>query len=554
MADSDDNSKILVTFNSTGQEMCVPSGSTIRAAAMAAGLDLPSPCGGNGRCGKCLVRLRGQGVSEPTLHERQHLAETDLDAGLRLACQTVVEADVHVELMGASFAGLEMEFLRGLPETLTDDGLRGDAGTDDSPVDPAFRDGQVRGLALDIGTTTLAGWLYDLDERRELAVAATLNPQGAYGADSVSRIQHALEKETGLADLQDAVVEATNGLILSMCSHAGVSPETVVECAVVGNTTMMHLFFGLSPRDLGLAPYIPSTLGPVIVTAEEAGLAINPAGSVYHLPCIGGFIGADTVGVIMSTGLNKRSGTHLAVDIGTNGEIVLCHEGRLLACSTAAGPALEGGEMACGMRAAPGAVDVVEIVDGKPRIHTIGDAAPRGICGSGIIDAVAVVCETDIIDPSGRMVAETSVDGIDIERHNGEIRAVFARGVAGDIYLTQRDIRRVQLAKGAIRVGIETLLDTVSVSIADVETVYLAGAFGNYLRPESAVRIGLLPPVEPERFRPVGNAAGAGARLALVSRRMRDEAVEIASTTEHIDLMADPGFQDRFAEAMFFPE
>jgi len=604
-----DCTEVVVRFSPDGSEVRVDKGSTVREAALAAGVPIYSPCGGEGTCGKCRIRVHPSIAPKPTEPERKLISQEDLDDGVRLACMARVVEDTQIEVLAASAkdglahllvkdgdyseplewdtaatvvsvpepvetgtspcsdgeaVGLatgsplqeqhELGMLRDLPESMRSDDIRGVIQYDNEPIGFIRRGERLCGAAFDVGTTTVVGWLYDLEEGNELAVAAALNPQETCGADAVSRIAFASSRTNGLDELHRSIVGAVNKLITDMCRDAEVPPTTVADCVVVGNTTMMHLFLGISPQYLGLAPHVPVTRGPVRIPASQIGLAISPVGRVYHLPCIGSFVGADTVGVILATGLHRRAGTHLAIDIGTNGEIVLAHGGRLTACSTAAGPAFEGGEISCGMRGVAGAIDRVDLGAAGLDTRSIGDEPARGICGSGILDAVAALLECGAVEPSGRLVVQHREGPVEVINRDGELRAVLARTDSGDVYITQRDIRQVQLAKAAIRVGIETLLDRSDLGSDDLDGVFLAGAFGNYMRPESAVRIGLVPPLPIERFHPVGNAAGAGARLALVSRRFRQEATEVASAAQHVDLMADSGFQNRFVEAMTFPE
>jgi len=609
MTDSDKQKMVEVTFEPEGRTARIAAGRTLREAAIAAGVALYAPCGGEGRCGKCRVRWLSGNAPEPTQEERQHISETELNDGVRLACCACMSRDVRVEVLAASgkdeigyilthdggytgefewdpvavvapiptyadtdnapgsdsetvLAGTgpnsgihrDISFLRDVPDTFRSEHVRGTVFYGDDPIGFAHHGAPVCGAAFDIGTTTVAGWLYDIENGRELAVAAALNSQADYGADPVSRIQFASAQPDGLDVLHRAIMDVLNGLIQTMCRAAQVDPSSIVDCVVVGNTTMMHLFLGLTPRYLGLAPYVPVTRGPVITTGEKLGLKASRMCRIHHLPCIGSFVGADTVAVIMAAGLHRRAGTHLAIDIGTNGEIVLAVDGRLLACSTAAGPAFEGGEIACGMRGSPGAIDRVSSGDNGLEIHTIAGKPARGLCGSGVLDAVAALLQRGILNPTGRIVPEQIPPGIVSLEHDGQPGILLARTDTHEVYLTQRDVRHVQLAKGAIRVGIETLMDIASVTMDDVDTVYLAGAFGNYMRADSALQIGLVPAFPIDRFRPIGNAAGTGARLALLSRKFRAVADDIAATTKHVDLMTRTDFQARFAEAMLFPE
>jgi uncharacterized 2Fe-2S/4Fe-4S cluster protein (DUF4445 family) len=315
---------------------------------------------------------------------------------------------------------------------------------------------------------------------------------------------------------------------------------------------MIHLFLGVPPNYIAVSPYIPVFTKPLLINASRLGIKINPQGRCYILPNISGYVGADTVGVILATGLYKGDGVKLALDIGTNGEMVLKDGDNLFACSTAAGPAFEGANITYGMRGARGAIDHVSIDDGEINVHVIDDVTPVGICGSGLLDAVAVMIELGILDQTGRIVYPEGMFVRDAVRKNNNGLEFVLRANGGEIPISQRDVRELQLAKSAIRAGIEILLEEAGRDYSDIDTVYLAGAFGTYLNPESAIKIGLLPPLPVSRVYSVGNAAGEGAKLALLDRDIRRIAEEVSRKVNYIELSSRKDFQEKFAEFMYF--
>jgi uncharacterized 2Fe-2S/4Fe-4S cluster protein (DUF4445 family) len=389
-----------------------------------------------------------------------------------------------------------------------------------------------------------------------------LNPQTRYGDDVVSRIQFSTQDERGLQILQGEIVAALNKIIGDTTRAAGVLPENIYGMTVVGNTTMHHLFLGISPAALARSPYVPAATASLCLSAAELGIAIHPEAHVWVLPNIAGWVGADTVGVILATDLPNHEEIALAIDIGTNGEMALGSRKRLIACSTAAGPAFEGAHLSCGMRAADGAIDAVSI-DGDVHWHAIGEGAPRGICGSGLVDLIAEMLRSGVIDSTGMMVASDALrtqgqaglaERVTQEGRQREFSLVGpAEGAGGyPIRVTQRDVRELQLAKGAIRAGIEILMKELGIGPEDVRRVYLAGAFGNYIRPASALAIGLIPRFPNAETIPVGNAAGSGARMALLSTSARERASRIPTQVEYLELSGRPDFQEEFAAALLF--
>lgn len=585
-----------------GRPFTVSGEECLHEALRETGVPLESPCGGRGRCGRCRVRLTGP-VPLPTQAERDLLGEAELAAGFRLACQhraapglgvTVVtpgldlvarrkaaldarrgfgagftpfplvrKVPVSIDPAGLADArGVWERFVAALPAGAVEPGegppapaglhvlrelagaLRQNEGRVTAvcgqgkvlAVEPGDTSGRAFGIALDLGTTTIAAYLVDLTSGAGLAVASADNPQAVLGADLMSRLGAAL-RPGGRSRLRQAVVDGVNDLIRRLESIALIKREDIYAAAVVGNTAMHHLFLDLEVEQLAMAPYVPTVTRALTLLPPEAGLDINPAGLVYVLPNIGGFVGADLAGVMLATGLGEPGNPRLVVDLGTNGEVLLGDREGVLACSAPAGPAFEGGAISCGMRATPGAVQAVAVAargDG-PRLSldVIGGGPPLGVCGSGLVDAAAGLLELGLLERDGRL-------------KNGSV------ALAGSVRLTQQDIRQLQLAKGAIRAGAEILLAERGIGPGDLEEVLLAGTFGNYVDAGSALAIGLLPPVKAERVKPVGNAAAAGAQLALLSAEARRAVEAGAARVTHVSLAARPDFEGVFLTSLSF--
>ena len=379
-----------------------------------------------------------------------------------------------------------------------------------------------------------------------------MNPQIAHGEDVLSRIAYANRDASARETLQRLVIEAVDRLTDELCAGAGRDRDTIVDSVVVGNTAMHHLFAGLPVRQLGQAPYVAAATGPLEIRAAEVGLHLSPGATLYMPPLIAGYVGADHVAMLLATGTASAGGNVLALDIGTNTEISLACAGRLWSCSTASGPAFEGAHISNGMRAAPGAIERVHYHGGAFSFQTVGDRPPVGLCGSGIVDAVAEGLEAGIIDVRGGLVRSHPL----VRRDNGHAACVLVpaarTGHHREIVFTRADVGEIQLAKGAIRAGTELLLAAAGIEVSELDEVVVAGAFGTYLDLRSAIRVGLLPRTAPERYRQVGNAAGAGARRLLLSQQARGAAVEVAGRAEYLELTTHPAFADRFAEAMRF--
>lgn len=385
--------------------------------------------------------------------------------------------------------------------------------------------------AFDIGTTTLVGFLLDGITGQELACASALNPQAQYGADVISRIQTVLEQPQ--TPMRGCICQALGALTGELARQAGIDPAQIQCTAVVGNTAMHHLLLGIDPRPLVTPPYMPRQTDAQILPAQTL---LPVSGQIRVLPNIAGFVGADTVGCLTATRFDQRQELTLMIDIGTNGEMVLGDSRRRVACSTAAGPAFEGAKISQGMRGSPGAIDHVSVQDGGLVCHVIGEEQARGLCGSGLLDLVACLLELGVIDESGCLEGKTyTIPGT-------------------SVCLTQSDVREVQLAKAAIRAGIELMCSHLGTVPEQIQTVLLAGAFGNYLNPRSACRIGMIPPCLLERIQPIGNAAGAGARLCALSQAEFAYSQRLARQTEFLELASKPDFQDRFVDALEFCE
>jgi uncharacterized 2Fe-2S/4Fe-4S cluster protein (DUF4445 family) len=530
----------------------VEPGSTLLAAARKARAPLEAPCDGAGICGKCLVWLDPEALTalEPGVDVRGGNAQ----AALVLACDARVRAGITATIPERGDKNLAivdhgLATARPLAPHIAvvraTDGCTVWAGQEVIASLPSAV--ANLGIAVDIGTTTLVVALVDLDSGDELAVASALNPQTAYGHDVLSRIHFAAEPD-GLSTMQQALTVGLNALIGQVCQRAGVKPGHIHEAVLGGNTCMLHLAAAVDPAPLGRAPYRPSLTGGNHLRAAELGLGIAAHGLAYLPPVVSGFVGADITAGILATDLHRSPQTVLLLDIGTNGEMVLAHAGELWATSTAAGPAFEGVNIACGMRAAPGAVDAVTANAGRWTLHTIGDVPAIGICGSGLIDLASCLVRNGAIGKNGRF--ETTVmppvGGWDESTGRCVLR------LAGDVILTQKDVRQVQLAKAAIRAGLDALLAGAKVRRQDVERVLVAGSFGYHLRPDSLAGSGLLPAELAANVEAVGNTCKAGAVTLLSNAGTRRELESVAARVRSIELTNDAAFARRFVDQMAF--
>jgi uncharacterized 2Fe-2S/4Fe-4S cluster protein (DUF4445 family) len=416
------------------------------------------------------------------------------------------------------------------------------------------------GLAVDIGTTKLAAYLVDLDSGETLAKTGAMNPQIGFGEDVISRISYANEHAAGRETLQSRLIETLNQLINELCSEVGKSAQQIVEAVVVGNTAMHHLFAGLAVQQLGHAPYVPVISDSLEIPANALGLEIAPGALVYLPPNIAGYVGADHIAMLLAMDMRHATKPTIALDIGTNTEITLSlpvenitgNANRMLACSCASGPAFEGAHIQAGMRAAPGAIERVQISDGELRIHTIGGLPPVGICGSGILDSVAQMLVAGLLDHRGVLRQDNPLVRNENGRSEFLLAAAETTGNGRDLVVSREDIKEIQLAKGAIRAGVEILLAEAGLASTDIRQFIVAGAFGTYLDLESAVRVGMFPVLPRDRFQQVGNAAGMGARQLLLSATQRRQADEIANQVEYIELTTHAAFTNEFIKALVF--
>ena len=544
------------------------------------------PCNGQGTCGKCLVKISGE-ITAPTALELERLDARELTAGWRLACQTRVKGPLQLEYAlaarpGVSFAAELPDHLKIqprwgrldlkvkgraweqvaeiLPKDLTPSlkALRELANLPESleTLSVEYLDHRIiaiavpgslaerYGVAVDVGTTTLAAYLVNLQTAAVIATAATFNPQISYGADVLSRISYAGQAE-GLNRLNQVLLEAINSLITNLTKMATIDHDQILQVNLVGNTCLIHLFLKLNPTSLGRIPFEPVYRGLLQLNSIESGLRLNQEGLVILLPGIGGFVGSDiTAGVLAcEMGPTKRE---LLVDLGTNGEIVLSGHGRIVAASTAAGPAFEAAGIACGMLAEPGAVKDIIFTEGGFTLVTIADQPPLGICGTGLFRLITELRRREIIAANGSFSTQAN------DRHYDPLtkRYYFVKDGGTPIYLSQEDIRHFQLAKGAVRAGVELVLRELGLTAAELERIFIAGAFGSYLQAIDAIYLGLLPPVNPERVKTMGNTAGQGSVLSLVSTAALEDVNRLASMVEHLDLANNPEFTTIFTEAL----
>ncbi|MGB9111985.1 MAG: ASKHA domain-containing protein, partial [Acidimicrobiales bacterium] len=428
-------------------------------------------------------------------------------------------------------------------------------------VEPGDTTDKICGLAFDLGTTTVVATLLDLSTGTPMAARSTLNRQQPFGADVITRISAVMTGSDALGKLRSLAHETLADLTLQVCAEAGVDPANVYEVALAGNATMTHLVLGVDPEPLGVAPFILSTRTFPEILASDLGVPVHPRARAVVFPSLGAYVGGDIISGLLASGMDRDQRIRLFIDVGTNCEIVVGNRDRLIGTAAPAGPAFEGAAIRCGMRAEAGAIEGVSINREAVELRVIGDVAPAGLCGSGLVDAVAELLEVGFIDKSGRFIAEDEarvvapgiadrltmigderVFILDEESENGD----------GRVFLTQRDVRELQFAKAAIATGWSLLLTTAGLSASDVQQVLLAGSFGSYLSPTSAVRIGLVPPISALRVVSAGNVAGEGAKMALLSVRERAGALALIEEVEYVELSDRADFNDRFVEELSF--
>jgi len=607
------NTQVMAIFLPSGKKISMPPGTTLIKAANDAGIEVNAVCGGKGACGKCRAKILEGVISEATLTELERLSLEELKQGYVLLCQRRMLGDIIVQMPPDYARQDDHKFSKGkltdatlevasplakkyhqlAPPTMKDqvadldrilNRLPGETKVDVkliTRVPVLFREAgycvtsvvledelialekgntvsEMYGIALDVGTTSVAGYLVDMVGGEVIASVSATNRQRVYGADVVSRITYIMENAHGLDKLQKLIAQTIDQIVNELLEQSGVSAERIYVLTLIGNTVMSHLLFGVSPAGVVAAPFAPAFCRSLKGPVEALGLKSLPGYTRFVLlPNVAGYVGSDTVGVILATRMYEMPGTWMAIDIGTNGEIVLASDKRLLTCSTAAGPAFEGASISRGMRAEPGAIYQVQIEDDVD-MAVIGNDKPLGICGSGLIDAVSEMIRKGIVKSSGRIRSPQDYPpGFPasltkrIKQNGNNYKFVLVEGEP-EVAITQRDISELQLGKGAMRAGIEILMNEINLKPADLDGILLAGAFGSNLRPESLMGIGLLPEIELTRIKSVGNAAGTGAILALLSNRQLAISQALPKRIEHIELSLHDGFQRAFAKGLSF--
>ena len=570
-----------VKFVRENIEIEMEDGASVLEAEIRAGLRPDAPCGGLGKCGKCLVKINGEVVKacQVRISEGETCVVETLD---RAGSEKILTDGFNREVVfepGLRMVQVELEKARPGEKRSDWQRLLDELAEMDSDVEPERMEvdlklaGELYGMrrdsddwyviysgrrilemrkqagrrclaAFDIGTTTIAGYLLDSEDGRMLAVESRMNPQAQYGADVIMRANYALEHGTDV--LSRCIREAVNEMLGVLAGDAGISREDIFQVCIVGNTCMHHLFLGISPASLVHAPYTPAVSERLVLNAGDYGLDVQRKAELIMLPDIAGYVGADTCGCLLALRQDQKDEISLMIDIGTNGEMVLGNRNRLVTCSTAAGPAFEGAKIECGMRGAAGAVDHVKYENGKWDYTTVGNQPAVGLCGSGLIDLVAGLLDAGMLDENGALSSGQEKQGVfmlvPLEQAGNE------RGV----YLTQKDIGEVQLAKAAIAAGIQMRMKRLGITEEEICSVYIAGAFGNYMDPVSAGKIGLLPAALVKKVKPVGNAAGEGAKIALVNEREMLEMDELVGKIDFVELAASGDFQDYFIDELGF--
>ena len=603
----------------------IRQGDTIWEALQATDVELGGECGGIGKCGKCKIKVLSS-IDPPTEAEKELLEEEEIQVGIRLACRTEVNYDLvistgepeaeaeyfkilttshtlttryipvsqleplvgkrlvtlpsHFEndglsdldrikvAMGTEYRNLSapLQCLRTLPEMLEQTQFYGTAVLHGNCL-LAWEDWEEGkshyGLVFDLGTTTLVGKLISLVDGTELAVASRLNSQSRYGSDIISRLQYVKANPRGLKSLHNLLVKDLNHITTHLLKTSGLESKDIFIAVAAGNTTMQHFLLTLDPSGIAEAPFSPVLTDGLIVNAADVDLQLHPAALLYTMPMKSGYIGGDLISDILTSGVAEQEDEIiLGMDLGTNGEILLGSGKRLLTCSAAAGPALEGAKITCGMIAKAGAIEGVSFEGDRLHYRVIGNIKPKGICGSGLVDLVAVLLHCGIIDCEGLIQlsqdkAAESLNSRIINRSGVNDFLIASTEESYDqrpLYLTQEDVRELQLAKGAIAAGIRILMDEIGIGVQDLNHVYLAGALGNYINPNSAMRIGLFPKVNMELIRSLGNAASMGASMVLLSKRYWQMAEELTDFIEHLELSSRLDFNQYFIEHMDFPK
>ena len=556
-------------------------------AARQAGIELIAVCGGEGTCGKCIIQLLSDIEDYPPANaDEDHISNDKLEQGYRLACQLTINKNTRIYIpdgsvieghilqitgenysqkvhpyvkkstlklsqanlndLGSDFSriknkleneGLKADLIimRMLPPLLRENEWIIDIWTRGNDVFHASPPQEARsiGLAVDVGSTKIACYLLDLNNGRTLTAKGSPNPQIAYGEDIMSRLGYAMQGTSQADELFHLTINAINQAVFEMCQRIGLTPEDIADICIVGNTAMHHFFLNLPTGSLTVSPFVPVTTDPLYPSAKELGINAKPGAGVYAPPVTAGFIGSDHLAFLLAAGFGKDSRIRLGIDIGTNTEIALQAKDRIVSVSTASGPAFEGAHIKFGMRAANGAIEHVHILEnGEISLQVIGNQEPIGVCGSGILDAVAQMRAQGILNHRGRIVKTASNIKLDKQ---GKPEFILASGEK-PITISQTDVDQILLAKGAIRAGIDILMDHLEIDPAEIEEIVIAGAFGSYMLPEHTMGIGMLPSIPLERINTIGNAAGTGARMMVASTISRSEAENLAKRIEYLEL------------------
>ena len=603
----------------------LPEGETIWEALQNTNVELGGDCGGLGKCGKCKIKVLSE-IDPPTTEEEELLDSIELQQGIRLACRTRVNHDLVISIdesaaeekylkilttshnladryiptseldplidkqlltlspdiktsglsyldtikfeLGPAYRDLtaSLHCLQILPDVLKEEGFYGTAVLHNHHLLEwqSWEGADCKyGLVFDIGTSTLVGKLLSLTDGSEVAVTSCLNSQIRHGSNVISRLQYIKEHPRGLENLHHLVINDLNWITTRILKTAGCQPDDIFVAVAAGNTTMQHILLSISPVGIAEAPFSPVLTDGLIVNALDMGLQLHPEALLYTLPMKSGYIGGDLISVALTSGVaEQEKEIILGLDLGTNGEIFLGNSKRLLTCSAAAGPAMEGARISRGMIAKAGAIDGVSFEDGKLCYRIISNIKPKGICGSGLVDLIAVLLHYGIINAEGLIcLPEQSItedlSSRVINRSGVNDFLIASAEESYDnkpIYLTQKDVRELQLAKGAIAAGIKTLMDEIGIDVQDIDHVYLAGALGNYVDPYSTIRTGLIPRVDPAIIKSLGNAASTGASMVLLAKSYWQKASELAQFIEHIELSHRSDFNQYFVEHIDFPK
>ncbi|MGA2121692.1 MAG: ASKHA domain-containing protein [Methanoregula sp.] len=608
-----------VTFLPSYRKIDVERGTTLLDAAQRAGLNVNVVCGGQGKCGKCVVYIQSGRVDFDKQKYGRFFTDAELQKGACLACESTVQGDLHilvpestliqeqkilvegldqaidfrpsvrkyyVELQPPSLAdpspdlsrllwGIQksggpvaekmyapLEVLREIPAILrhSEWKVTGTIGLvpggyrllDLQENDTSKR---VFGAAVDLGSTTIVVYLWDLVTGKVVSVASNYNKQISCGEDILARVNFA--RKNGLTKLQSLAAESINQAITSASNTAGIDREDIYEVVVAGNTVMTHMLLGIDPAYMIAEPYVPVVRRALSVAAGRIGITCNPNGGLFIFPAVSDFIGGDIIADILACGMSEKEEISLLVDIGTNFEVVLGNKEWMFSCAGAAGPALEGGEVLFGMRANPGAIEEITIdpVTLNPKYSTINGIRPRGICGSGLIDLLAELLCSCVIDRTGRINTEINNPRIRKNAHFPEYVIAWAKetDIGKDIVITENDIKNLIMSKASVHAACITLMKEAGVTRHEITTIYFAGAFGNYLDKKNATIIGLIPEIEIEQIKNIGNGAVAGANIALINRRARKKLDDIAYKIAYIELNAESSFMDEYTGSTFLP-